>query len=128
MHAKTTKPRGAVTIKQVAAAADVAVGTVSRAINVHEDVDGDLAAWAIARISSRNAFGAIEALKQRGREVPKDVSVIGFDYELERNRATHLTSICVDTVQVGRELRVQRSPGFATVEQVFRLRLFQPSW
>ena len=44
MHAKTTKPRGAVTIKQVAAAADVAVGTVSRVINVHEDFDGDLRA------------------------------------------------------------------------------------
>jgi DNA-binding LacI/PurR family transcriptional regulator len=44
MHAKTTKPRGAVTIKQVAAAADVAVGTVSRVINGHEDVDVGLRA------------------------------------------------------------------------------------
>lgn len=59
---------------------------------------------AVVAQSDDLAFGAIEALRQRGWEVPKDVSVIGFDYQLERNRATHLTSICVDTVQVGREL------------------------
>jgi DNA-binding LacI/PurR family transcriptional regulator len=59
---------------------------------------------AVVAQSDDLAFGAIEAFKQRGREVPKDVSVIGFDYQVERNRATHLTSVCVDTIQVGREL------------------------
>jgi DNA-binding LacI/PurR family transcriptional regulator len=59
---------------------------------------------AVVAQSDDLAFGAIDGLRQRGQEVPKDVSVIGFDYQLERNRATHLTSICVDTIQVGREL------------------------
>jgi DNA-binding LacI/PurR family transcriptional regulator len=59
---------------------------------------------AVVAQSDDLAFGAIEALRQHGREVPKDVSVIGFDHQVEQNRATHLTSICVDTIQVGREL------------------------
>jgi DNA-binding LacI/PurR family transcriptional regulator len=59
---------------------------------------------AVVATSDDLAFGAIEALTQHGREVPRDVSVIGFDHQVERNRATHLTSVCVDTIQVGREL------------------------
>jgi LacI family transcriptional regulator len=42
MRVKPARARAAVTIKQVAAAAEVAVGTVSRVINGHEDVDADL--------------------------------------------------------------------------------------
>jgi DNA-binding LacI/PurR family transcriptional regulator len=59
---------------------------------------------AVVAGSNDLAFGVIEALRQRGQEVPRDVSVIGFDHQVERSRAIHLTSVCVDTVQVGREL------------------------
>ncbi len=54
--------------------------------------------------SNHVSYGAIEALRQRGKDIPRDVSVIGFDHQIERNRAAHLTSVCVDTIQVGREL------------------------
>jgi DNA-binding LacI/PurR family transcriptional regulator len=50
------------------------------------------------------AQGAIEALRQCGKDVPRDVSVIGFEHMAEPNRAAHLSSVCVDTIQVGREL------------------------
>jgi LacI family transcriptional regulator len=54
--------------------------------------------------SDELAYGAIEALRQHGRDVPRDASVIGFDHVGDRSRSIHLTSVVVDTVQVGREL------------------------
>jgi DNA-binding LacI/PurR family transcriptional regulator len=54
--------------------------------------------------SDELAYGAIEALRQHGRDVPRDASVIGFDHLGDRSRSIHLTSVVIDTVQVGREL------------------------
>lgn len=51
-----------------------------------------------------SAEGAIEALREHGREVPRDASVIGFDHVLVRSGLWKLTSVSVDAVAVGREL------------------------
>ncbi len=50
------------------------------------------------------AFGAREGLRQHRLEVPKDVSLIGFEHELGRARASNLTTVSVDMVEVGRQL------------------------
>jgi DNA-binding LacI/PurR family transcriptional regulator len=59
---------------------------------------------AVIGSSDEIAFGAIDALRQFGREVPRDVSVIGFSHQVPHSRSAHLTSVCVDTIEVGRQL------------------------
>ncbi len=59
---------------------------------------------AILAASDELAFGAREGLRQHRREVPKDVSLIGFEHEVGHSRASNLTSVSVDMVGVGREL------------------------
>jgi DNA-binding LacI/PurR family transcriptional regulator len=59
---------------------------------------------AILAASDQIAFGAREGLRQHRREVPRDVSLIGFDYELGRGRASNLTSVSLDMAEVGRQL------------------------
>jgi DNA-binding LacI/PurR family transcriptional regulator len=59
---------------------------------------------AILAASDGLALGARESLRQRRREVPKDVSVIGFEYRIDRSRSSNFTSVSVDMAQVGREL------------------------
>jgi len=54
--------------------------------------------------SEELALGAREALHQHGRDVPRDVSLIGFEHKLTPSRASNVTSISIDTVAVGREL------------------------
>jgi DNA-binding LacI/PurR family transcriptional regulator len=50
------------------------------------------------------AYGAWEALRRGGLEVPGDVSLIGFDDQYGPLRLPHLTSVRVQTEEVGREL------------------------
>ncbi len=50
------------------------------------------------------AIGARDALRQHGYEVPRRVSLIGFEHQVARSRTSNLTSVCVDTVEVGRQL------------------------
>lgn len=59
---------------------------------------------AILAASDELAYGAREGLRQHRREVPKDVSLIGFENEKGRARGTNLTSVSVDMVEVGRQL------------------------
>jgi DNA-binding LacI/PurR family transcriptional regulator len=59
---------------------------------------------AILAASDELAYGAREALRQHRREVPKDVSLIGFEHRIGRSRGSNLTSVCVDMVEVGRQL------------------------
>jgi DNA-binding LacI/PurR family transcriptional regulator len=54
--------------------------------------------------SEELALGAREALRQHGRDVPRDVSLIGFEHKLTHLRASNLTSVSIDTLAVGREL------------------------
>ncbi|MGH9574642.1 MAG: LacI family DNA-binding transcriptional regulator [Candidatus Acidiferrales bacterium] len=50
------------------------------------------------------AFGAWEALRRAGLEVPRDVSLIGFDDQQASPRVPSLTSVRVETVEIGRQL------------------------
>ncbi len=51
------------------------------------------------------AFGACDALRHHGLEVPRDVSVIGFgDNDESQYKSPPLTAVRVDKAQVGREL------------------------
>ena len=50
------------------------------------------------------AIGARDALRQHGYDVPRRVSLIGFEHQVARSRTSNLTSVCVDTVEVGRQL------------------------
>jgi DNA-binding LacI/PurR family transcriptional regulator len=43
-------------------------------------------------------------LRQHRREVPKDVSLIGFESQIGRSGGSNLTSVSVDMVEVGRQL------------------------
>lgn len=54
--------------------------------------------------SEELALGAREALRQHGRDVPRHASVIGFQHQIGHVRASTLTAVCVDTVEVGRQL------------------------
>jgi DNA-binding LacI/PurR family transcriptional regulator len=59
---------------------------------------------ALLAASDQLAFGAREGLRQHRREVPKDVSLIGFELETGRGYASNLTNVSVDMVEVGRQL------------------------
>jgi LacI family transcriptional regulator len=59
---------------------------------------------AVLAASDQLAFGAREGMRQHRREIPRDVSLIGFEYEAARGRASNLTSVSVDMIEVGRQL------------------------
>jgi DNA-binding LacI/PurR family transcriptional regulator len=54
--------------------------------------------------SDEIALGAKEGLVQHGLAVPRDVSVIGFQHQVQTLSASPLTCVCVDAVEVGRQL------------------------
>lgn len=59
---------------------------------------------AILAASDDLAFGAREGLRQHRLDVPKHVSLIGFEHDPGRARASNLTSVSVDMAEVGRQL------------------------
>lgn len=59
---------------------------------------------AILAASDELAFGAREGVRLHRRDVPKDVSLIGFEHESGRTRVSNLTSVAIDMVEVGRQL------------------------
>ncbi|HEY7208946.1 MAG TPA: LacI family DNA-binding transcriptional regulator [Bryobacteraceae bacterium] len=59
---------------------------------------------AILAASDELAFGAREGLRQHRKEVPKDVSLVGFENQSGRSRGSNLTSVSVDMAEVGRQL------------------------
>lgn len=50
------------------------------------------------------AYGAWEALRLQGLEVPRDVSLVGFDDQHAQARVPALTSVRVEAAEVGRQL------------------------
>lgn len=62
--------------------------------------------WPITAVltgSDSLAFGVREGLRLHRLEVPRDVSLIGFEHEV-RTRASNVTSVSVDMAEVGRQL------------------------
>jgi LacI family transcriptional regulator len=59
---------------------------------------------AILAASDELAFGAREGLRQHRRDVPKHVSLIGFEHQAGHSRGSNLTSVCIDMVEIGRQL------------------------
>ena len=59
---------------------------------------------AILAASDELAYGAREGLRQHRREVPRDVSLIGFEHRVGHPRGSNLTGVCVDMTEVGRQL------------------------
>jgi LacI family transcriptional regulator len=59
---------------------------------------------AVLAASDELAYGAREGLRLHRREVPRDVSLIGFEQQIGHARGSNLTSVCVDMVEVGRQL------------------------
>jgi LacI family transcriptional regulator, repressor for deo operon, udp, cdd, tsx, nupC, and nupG len=71
---------------------------------VNELLAGDFKFSAIFAQNDRMAVGAIKALKEAGRQIPEDVSVVGFDdMPLASYYDTPLTTIRQDTFRMGRE-------------------------
>jgi DNA-binding LacI/PurR family transcriptional regulator len=54
--------------------------------------------------SDEMAYGVREGFRQHGREVPRNASLIGFEHHRSGARQPNLTSVCVDMVEVGRQL------------------------
>ncbi|MBV9759116.1 MAG: LacI family DNA-binding transcriptional regulator [Acidobacteriaceae bacterium] len=71
---------------------------VSHILDQHWPVTAVLAA------SDELAFGAREGLRQHRRDVPKHVSLIGFEHQAGHARGSNLTSVCIDMAEVGRQL------------------------
>lgn len=59
---------------------------------------------AILAASDELALGAREGLRQHRKDVPKDVSLIGFEHGTRQAHGSNLTSVSVDMVEVGRQL------------------------
>ena len=59
---------------------------------------------AILAASDELAHGAREGLRQHRLDVPKDVSLVGFEQQVGHSHGSNLTSVCVDMVEVGRQL------------------------
>jgi DNA-binding LacI/PurR family transcriptional regulator len=72
--------------------------------SVQEILDQKVPITAIFAGTDDVAFGAWEALRRRGFEVPRDVSLIGFDDQHPQLVFPALTTVRVDTGEVGRQL------------------------
>lgn len=59
---------------------------------------------ALLAASDELAFGAREGLRQHRRDVPKHVSLIGFEHQAGHAGGSNLTSVCIDMAEVGRQL------------------------
>lgn len=69
---------------------------------------------AILAASEELAFGAREGLRQHRREIPRDVSLIGFECLARPSRTSNVTCVSIDMVEIGRQLAksaIERSEG-----------------
>jgi len=64
------------------------------------------------------AYGAWEGLRRHGLEVPRDVSLVGFDGQPGLPRMPSLTSVYVDTNEIGRQLAKMAITKIESKEQI----------
>ncbi len=69
-------------------------------------LDGKKPVTAIFAGTDELAFGIWEGLRQRNLEVPRDISLIGFDNHSGALKLPQLTSVSVDAEEVGRQLAI----------------------
>jgi LacI family transcriptional regulator len=82
------------------------------------------------------AYGAWEALRLQDLEVPRDISLIGFDDQHAQSRVPALSSVRVEAAEVGRQLarmaiakiglRGQRLPEVALPTQLMKRETCRP--
>jgi len=72
--------------------------------SVQEILDQKVPVTAIFAGTDDVAFGAWEALRRHGVQVPRDISLIGFDDQHTQLVFPALTTVRVDTEEVGRQL------------------------
>ncbi len=67
-------------------------------------LDADQPPTAVVAISDKTAFGALEALKERGLQIPRDMAVVSIDDVLESAHTTPpLTTVSVPRAEMGVE-------------------------
>lgn len=70
----------------------------------HRILDRDPGLTALICLNDRLAFGAYQAVQERGRRIPDDISVISFDDdEIARYLRPQLTTVRIPYEQMGRE-------------------------
>ena len=69
-------------------------------------LDGKRPVTAIFAGTDELAFGVWEGLRQRSLEVPRDISLIGFDNHSGAHKLPQLTSVSVDAEEVGKQLAI----------------------
>jgi DNA-binding LacI/PurR family transcriptional regulator len=78
---------------------DSGAAAMRRILDAHPDVDAVFAA------SDLMAFGAMRALKERGRRIPSDVAIVGFeDSMIARQTDPPLTTVYQPVEEMGREM------------------------
>jgi DNA-binding LacI/PurR family transcriptional regulator len=93
-------------VRSIVAVGDFTRASGENAMHLLLDDDPDLDAVFVA--SDLMALGALHALHRRGRRVPVDVAVIGFDdVDLSRSTEPPLTTVRQPIVELGRSLAGQ---------------------
>jgi DNA-binding LacI/PurR family transcriptional regulator len=78
---------------------DSGAEAMRRILNAHPDVDAVFAA------SDLMAFGAMRVLRERGRRIPSDVAIVGFeDSMIARQTDPPLTTVYQPVEEMGREM------------------------
>ena len=59
---------------------------------------------AVLAASEELALGVRDSLRLHAMDTPRDISLIGFDHRVSGAHLASVTSVCIDTVEVGRQL------------------------
>jgi LacI family transcriptional regulator len=59
---------------------------------------------AILAGTEETAYGVWESIRTHRLEIPRDISLIGFDDQFEEQRVSGMTTVRVDSEEIGRQL------------------------